>query len=425
MAPEESRPNQPAVDRQGLSFCRRAADWVVGLVTRHRFAVGCGVITATSVLFVLSFGADIEADLVFYRGVANDLLKGVLPYRDRELGYPPYAIPIFVVPRILGEARYFLVFMGLVFVADWVTKMGLLVMGLGRSTTARGLLPVVCYSLSVPFIHYFYLQRYDVWPALICLLAVWLFSSGRHFLCGLALAVGIGLKVYPVVLVPPLLVLSLRERKGKRFVAGLSAGVVPLVILGLMLPWWRFAQFQGTRGLQCESLYASALWLGKFLGLPGVEWAAAQTWLEVQGRSAVAVLPWARAMFVGTVAISIVAATWAAARVERPSPAKTARLLLVPLLSFVAFNVVLSPQFMIWLLPLAALASLEGNPWPMFLIPLATMITPIFFPCPEYGTGLNLWETVVLLLRNFMLIALWAMLMLELIPILKGRSRGS
>jgi hypothetical protein len=138
-----------------------------------------------------------------------------------------------------------------------------------------------------------------------------------------------------------------------------------------------------------------------------------------------AVLPWARALFVGTVCGSTVLATWAAVRVEMPFAAKTARLLLVPLLAFVAFNVVLSPQFMIWLLPLAALGSLEGNPWPMLAIPLATTLTPFFYPCPEYGTGLNLGETIVLLLRNLMLIAVWAVLIVELIPALRGRSRGT
>ena len=279
---------------------------------------------------------------------------------------------------------------------------------------------------SSTLIRFFYLQRYDVWPAVICLAAVWLFYSGRHFLCGLAVAVAIGVKVYPAVFVPPLLVLAVRQEKGRRFVAGLAAGLLPIVLLSFALPWWRFAEFQGARGLQCESVYASVLWVGKLLGRQGVTWASARAWKEsYKGPSAVAVLPWARSLFVGSVCVSTVLATWAAGRMELPSAAKTSKLLLVPLLAFVAFNMVLSPQFMIWLLPLAALGSLEGHPWPMLAIPLATMLTPIFFPCPQYSTGLNLWETVILLLRNLMLIAVWAMLIVDLIPALRGRSRGS
>jgi hypothetical protein len=409
----ESQANRPLVSNPALKFFRGVVDWFIGVLTRHRFAIGFGVITISSLFLIPSFNAGVEGDLVLYKSVANDLFNGRLPYRDQVFGYPPYAIPIFALPRIFGNDHYFLIFIGMAFLADWTIKMLLLIIGLQHSTTARGLLPVLCYSLAVPFIHFFYLQRYDVWPALICLAAVWLFSSGRHFLCGLAIAAGIGVKVYPAVFLLPLFVLAMRIGKGKRLVAGLVAGLLPIVLLSLVLPWWRFAQFQGARGLQCESLYASVLWLGNLLGLTGVKWAAAQTWEEVQGPSALAVLPWARAMFVGTVCVSTVTAAWAAARVQMPSISKIARLLLVPLLAFVAFNVVLSPQFMIWLLPLAALGSLEANPLPMLAIPLATILTPIFFPCPEYSTGLNLWETIVLLLRNLTLIAIWTMLIVE------------
>jgi hypothetical protein len=412
------------LSRRALKYFRRVADWVIGIVTRHRFAVGYGVIALTSLFLIPSFNAGVQGDLALYHGIARDLLNGELPYRDRILEYPPYAIPIFSLPRIFGGDGYFLAFMGMAFLADAIIKMLLLVIGLRRSTTARGLLPVLSYSLAVPFIHFFYLQRYDVWPALICLLALWLFSSRRPLLCGLAIAVGIGAKVYPAVFVPPLFALAVRQGKGRRFVAGLVAGLLPVVLLSLVLPWWRFAQFQGARGLQCESFYASLLWFGSLLGLPGVTWASARAWQEVQGPSALAVLPWARALSVAMVCASTALATWAAARVETLSVSKTARLLLLPLLAFVIFNVVLSPQFMIWLLPLAALGSLDGNPSAMLAIPLATALTPIFFPCPEYSTGLNPWETIILLLRNLMLIGTWTMLTAEVISALRGKSRA-
>jgi hypothetical protein len=121
-------------------------------------------------------------------------------------------------------------------------------------------------------------------------------------------------------------------------------------------------------------------------------------------------LPWARAVFAGTVAISMALATWAALRLEKPTASQLARVLLLPLLAFVAFNQVLSPQYMVWLLPLAALAVFDGRLWLGLAITLATMLTPIIYPSlyGDYGTGLNLFETVVLLLRNLILVAVWA-----------------
>ncbi len=344
MTPDQYQPLRSVLDRPALEFFHKVTDWIVGILTHHRFAIGCGIITLSSLVFIPAFNAGIQGDPVIYRGVANDLLKGVLPYRDRVLEYPPYSIPLFAFPRIFGVDAYFLTFMGMAFLADWAIKMLLLLLGIGRSTTARGLLPVLCYCLAVPFIHFFYLQRYDVWLAVICLAGVWLFSSRRYFLGGLAMALGIGLKVYPAVFVPPLLVLAVRQEKGRRFAAGLATGLLPIVLLSLALPWWRFAQFQGARGLQCESLYASVLWLGRLLGMPGVKWAAARAWQEVQGPSAVAVLPWARSLFFSSVCVSSGLAIWAAVRMEMPSAAKIARLLLIPLLAFIAFNVVPEPS---------------------------------------------------------------------------------
>ncbi len=102
----------------------------------------------------------------------------------------------------------------------------------------------------------------------------------------------------------------------------------------------------------------------------------------------------------------------AAAKLQIISVSQIARLVLVPLLAFVVMNQVFSPQYMIWLLPLAALASLEGNLWPACAIALATMLTPLFYPVPDYyHGGLNLMETTILLARNLMLIASWVALM--------------
>ena len=86
----------------------------------------------------------------------------------------------------------------------------------------------------------------------------------------------------------------------------------------------------------------------------------------------------------------------------------------MPISAFVATNIVLSPQFHLWLLPLAALVLVprsEGEhsrstrarraAW---CILFATVIVPVFYPHRSYVAGLGLWRTAVLLLRNGVLI---------------------
>ena len=145
----EGNPSPQGVsDQPGLTYRQKAVGWLIAILIHHRFAIGCGIITLSSLVFVPAFSAGIQGDPVLYRGVADDLLKGVLPYRDRILEYPPYTIPLFALPRVFGDGPYFLTFMGMAFVADWVIKMLILVMSLGRSATPRGLLPVLCYCLA-------------------------------------------------------------------------------------------------------------------------------------------------------------------------------------------------------------------------------------------------------------------------------------
>lgn len=390
-------------------------------ISEYHVPVAFGMIAISSLALLPALDFRIQGDVNLYQGVVRDLLSGVLPYRDRVFEYPPYVLPILLLPRIFGEDAYPTVFMVLALLVDWLMKFLLLKVAVRNPARLSSLLPLASFCLAVPFLRFFILQRYDFWPALICLVAVWLFCTERYGLSGLCIAAGIGVKLYPVVFVPVLFVLAARQTKGRAFTTGLVVGLLPMALLSFILPWWRFAQFHGARGLQCESIYASVLWLGKHCGLAKLDWVFVKAWFEVQGPLASAILPWARILFAAAVVLSVAMATVAAARMPRPSAARVARLLLVPLLGFVAWNQVLSPQFLVWILPLAALASLEGNRWPVVLLVLATIMTPIFFPSwyGDYGSGLCLFETAVLVLRNLILIGVWVSLVRELIPCLR------
>ena len=403
-------------DKSGAAFALRvtASGNLAGLLNQHRFLAGYGIMILSTLFLIPALNAGMQGDVNLYQSVANDLFAGKMPYRDRVVEYPPYAIPIFLLPRIFGEGNYLAGFVILALLADWGVKLLLFAVGSGKSDSTRSLLPLILYCAATPFLRFFLLQRYDIFPALLCLFAVWAFCSGKPALCGFAIALGIGVKLYPIIFAPPLFVLAVRQKRWKPFAWGMATGLLPLVLLGFYLPWWRFAAFHAARGLQVESLYASLLWLGKLLGWTQANWEYTQSWYEVHGTTANAVLPWARMLFVGATGISTAVAVWAASRTKTFTISRLARLLLVPLLGFVIFNQVLSPQYLVWLLPLAALAALEGELWPVLAVVLAAMLTPAIYPSfhGDYYHGLNLIETGILLSRNLLLAAAWIRLLI-------------
>lgn len=397
------------------SALQNRGNLLVQWLMQRRPEIGLVIILAGLVTLCRAYYHGNVGDIPLYRQVADSVLDGQMPYRDQPLEYPPYVLPLFLLPDLGERTLYVETFRILAGMADLVIKFLLFTSGLRLSAGLRGLAPLCLYSVATSFIAALYLERYDVWPAVICLGAVYLFHAGRYVWSGTLIALGIGVKLYPVVFLPPLMILAARQGRWRAFFSGVVGGLVPLALCSFVMPWWHFAQYQAGRGIQVESFYASVLWLAKLLGLANVSWLHADKWYEVRGEVASRILPWARIIFVSATCISVAAASGFSRHCVKPSLARLAVILLVPLVGFIAFNPVLSPQYMIWILPLAALGSLDNEMPTMWLILLATALTPVFYPSADYYTGLNLFETIILLLRNLILLAAWALLLRKMI----------
>ena len=239
-------------------------------------------------------------------------------------------------------------------------------------------------------------------------------------------ALAVGTKVYPAVFVPVLAVVAWRrsQNDARRFAIGAVAGLLPLIALSWSVPWWRFATVHAQRGLEAGSLWASAVWLSHFVGVPAT-WEPVLRWMEVTGPVAEGLVTPARIVWATATFGSVALATWAAWRhvpssgedADTVSLSVTATLMLLPVTTFVAFSLVLSPQFHLWLAPLAALSLVArrrpgagvgtGALWCIFF---STFLVPVFFPHRTFFTGLDLGRTLVLVLRNVLLLyATWSL----------------
>lgn len=364
-------------------------------------------------------------DLTVYMNGVDALLHGPLIYRDVDFEYPPYALLWFLLPRAFSsDLDGFRLAFGLeMWVADAAIKGTLLWQGLRAARGIRAFAPVLAYAIGSAALGHVLLQRFDLVPAALTLFAALAVAGGSAVLGGVLLALGAGTKLYPALLVPVFAVFAARRIPGGffRFGSGFAAGLLPLLVVGLWMPWWRFASYHVDRGLQAESVWASVVWALHFAGVPA-GWEFVTRWNEVTGPLAERLVEPGRLVWGAASLASVGLATWTAWHLRAQALSlmtvgSMAALFLLPIATFVATNTVLSPQFHLWLLPLAALV-VSGQPGDQGSAPvppvharraatcivLASLIVPIFYPHREYATGLGPFRTGVLLLRNGLLL---------------------
>lgn len=387
-----------------------------------------GLLLAVATLPVLTrqYIGKTQSDIQIYMDAVDALLQGRL-YDTHVFEYPPYALIWFLAPYAWAPhdlQSYRLAFGIEIWLFDAAIKAALL----WRACRARNgfpdLIPFFVYSLGSAALGHLLLMRYDLIPAGLSCAGLLAVAGGLPLLGGALTGLAAGTKVYPALFIPLLAIVAWRRSRHdfRRFVMGVAAATAPLLVLALWMPWWTFVAFHGARGLEAGSSLASIIWtLHRSAGVEA-SWGLVGTSNEVGGPLADQLLGPARLFWVVSTLACLgvaIASVWRRPRAHQQAltPAAIAMLMLLPAVAFVSTNTVLSPQFHLWLIPLAALA-LEGRAtlprpasrgaWAVFV---ATMVVPAFFPHREFGRGLGVGLTGVLVLRNALLafatVALW------------------
>jgi uncharacterized membrane protein len=266
--------------------------------------------------------------------------------------------------------------------------------------------------------------RFDLFPALLSALAVVLTMEGLPGRAGACLAAGIATKLYPIVFAPIIIAWYLaRGERGRAFrFAGFTCATTLLIFapfaLAASTDFLSFLRYHELRGLQIESVPAGLLMLGHAFGFGEVGIVENFGALHlVSPASAVVMRLLFPAFLVGLASVAVLA--FARFRYERiamaqPCDQTLIAYALVSLLIFMLTNKVLSPQFVIWLLPFVALL-----PVPQYSLGLAaTALTIMIFPF-NYDGLVRLETPIVLLLnlRNLVLAGLTASVLWRLRPL--------
>ena len=329
------------------------------MATRWRATAAALVCALHLALFVPTIGDWSSILINDFAPQAQAIKGGDLPYRDQRIEYPPLSVPVLIAPVYVddstqGFADGFMWEM-LVFDLGIVVLISLALPGdTKRVLSAIGIYTVGVVTLSGvvldrSLIDYgpLALQRFDLVPTLFVLAAVLARDRGRSATWSALLSVGVAIKAFPLFLYPALL---RGERNLRRAIV---AGAIPLLLsaAAVIVTGDEFGSAIGyhtERTLQVESLGASAFEVAHVLGASGISTRVGHGGFEISASGATA----ARWILVVIGAAGYLWLVWAGWR----SKASNLQLVTALLAVLVVFAPVLSPQFLLWLLPISACA---------------------------------------------------------------------
>jgi uncharacterized membrane protein len=324
-------------------------------------------------------------DTPVYQGYGDAMVEGQIPYLDFSVEYPPVALPVFLLPAIGDHhdpdtyRRNFerlMAICGLLTIAGVAIALGALRAGPERLITALAFAALAPLALGSVI-----LTRFDLWPTALLMLGLAAVLAERRRLGLGVLGLAASAKIFPAVVVPLALTYVWR-RRGRRE-ALVCGGIFAAVVALCFAPFvrlspggvWDSLYRQADRPLQIESLGSSFLLVAHQLGAWTVHLNLSHG-SQNQGGSFAGALASVQSIVQAVVVIGL----WIAfAR----GPAESERLVrysAATVAAFIAFGKVLSPQFLIWLLPLVPLVRGRRGLAASAILAVALVLTQLWFP---------------------------------------------
>ncbi|MEV6204066.1 glycosyltransferase 87 family protein [Streptomyces sp. NPDC051771] len=368
---------------------------VVWLVTR----VGMLALLASDSLGVGGVGNEVR---LLYRHWYGFFADGTFPPGDPTWQYPPGAGLVVMAPGLLTPwLGYTQAFVVLTLLADAAVTLGLAVAD--RSRLTHGAWYWAC---GLPLLLHLPLARYDVQATALAVLSLLLLkgrSPAAHRLGGALAGLGALVKVWPALA----LIGTPRGRTTREaWTAAAVTGATLLAVLALFFSEsLGFLRGQGARGIQVESLGGTALALGRATGLwPGTA--------EVRYGAYEYVGPYVSTLGHLFLLLTVAAVLWLVLwrlRATRWNEATPLDAALAAVLLLTVTSRVISPQYLVWLLGLAAVCLTSRRtvmrPVALLLLPaaaLSSLAYPVLYAEVVIGTPLGL---AVMVLRNGLLLA--------------------
>jgi hypothetical protein len=340
-------------------------------------------------------GPDVTTDVsVIYQGWYGVLRTGSFPLDDVTWQYPPGAALAILSPALLPFWDYATAFFVLACLADLAVLLLLTRAGRRPGRTTRGAL---VWTAGVPLLGPTVYARYDVMVTAVAVAA--LLTAVRHpRAAGALAALGALLKVWPALLLAG-------DRRRGSWAAAAVTGAALAALSALALPGaFAFLAFQRDRGTEVESLGALVFHVARHFGWEGE--------VRLHYGSVEFLGPYVGAVSTAALALTAAAFGWLLLwrlRARRFGSRTLAEAAFTAVLMFTVTSRVLSPQYLVWLVGLAAVCrsfAASGMRLPSGLVLAACAVTvlefPVWFAHVVAGDPLGV---ALLFVRNGLLVA--------------------
>jgi hypothetical protein len=326
------------------------------------------------------------------------LTHGSFPAHDTLWQYPPGAGAVLLAPGLLPGLTYFQAFVLLTLAVDALTAAALVRAG---TRPGRSLLGAALWTGGLPLLLHLPLARYDVQVTALAVLSL-LASARSPRAGGVFGALGALVKVWPA-----LVLLGVPRGRPARSAWAWAAwtGATCLALLAACFTHpFSFLRGQGGRGVQLESLGGTALNLARHAGWSG----------RVRYRYGAMELVGPHVHAVATASLALTALSFGLlvlwrVRARRWSEATPYDAALSAVLLFTVTSRVISPQYLIWLIGLAAvcLTSRHTSQRPVAALVLAaSALSTVAYPLCYHEVIAGTWPGCLLMLaRNGLLTA--------------------
>ena len=180
--------------------------------------------------------------------------------------------------------------------------------------------------------------NWDLLPMMFTALCLLMWSRNRPFAAGVFLGLGAAAKFYPALLLIGFLFLAIRSRTWRSFGSLIGGSALAWLIVNIPIAignfegWSYFYRFNSQRGVDFGSFWYAA----DMLGMPGI--------------------PQERINLVAAGAFVLLCVLIGVLVLRAPKPPRVGAVMFLIVAAFIVTTKIYSPQYVLWLIPLAALA---------------------------------------------------------------------